>query len=328
MNNTLREKAEEEAILNLYSYIADNSLPENGKKFGEIIDELSSCIDISPEDIKRLEIIKNAIISKRELKHTKLIDYIYSQRGMTCFCFEKPNGEISVVFKGTGKGEWQDNGEGLSGQPAQNTYIYYNKAGEPVKKEIINDFATKRQAEALNCFNRLSAKHGWSELSGITVSGHSKGGNKAQFITINSPLPDICITFNGQGFSPEAIKMFKNKYLDEYYKRIKKISNISADNDYINVLGKSVVPNQNNFYVTCQNGLHSLEAILTDYGNLRKENGQGKLSHIARNLSDKLMFMPPSLRQYATTGVMNIYQKIADSDGLNIDAIIKNITIN
>ena len=120
--------------------------------------------------------------------------------------------------------------------------------------------------------------------------------------------------------------MFKKNNPYEYYSRTKKISNISADNDYVNVLGKSVVPNENNFYVTSRNGIHSLEAILNDFGSLRKETGQGKLSHIARNLSDKLMYAPRSVRQYATSGVMNIYQKIADSDGLDIDKIIKNIS--
>lgn len=34
----------------------------------------------------------------------------------------------------------------------------------------------------------------------ITVTGHSKGGNKAQYVTVLSDKVDRCISMDGQGF--------------------------------------------------------------------------------------------------------------------------------
>ena len=48
----------------------------------------------------------------------------------------------------------------------------------------------------------------------ITVAGHSKGGNKAQYVTVLSDKVDRCISMDGQGFSQE--------FIDKYYAEIQK----------------------------------------------------------------------------------------------------------
>ena len=54
----------------------------------------------------------------------------------------------------------------------------------------------------------------------IIVTGHSKGGNKAQYVTINSKYNDLidkCFSFDGQGMSPEAIEAFINRHGKDAY---------------------------------------------------------------------------------------------------------------
>ena len=70
----------------------------------------------------------------------------------------------------------------------------------------------------------------------VMVAGHSKGGNKSQFIMVmrgskHSKLKR-CFSFCGQGFN----KTFIEKYSNEIQENKDKIYNISADNDYVNVI--------------------------------------------------------------------------------------------
>ena len=68
------------------------------------------------------------------------------------------------------------------------------------------------------------------------MTGHSKGGNKAQYITINSKYRDLikyCFSFDGQGFSPEAVKIFKYRF-DDYDESVKKIYGFNGENDFVN----------------------------------------------------------------------------------------------
>ena len=59
----------------------------------------------------------------------------------------------------------------------------------------------------------------------ITVCGHSKAGNLAQYITVMRENVTRCVSFDGQGFSGEFLK----KYRRFTAKRGKKITNICPD---------------------------------------------------------------------------------------------------
>ena len=52
-----------------------------------------------------------------------------------------------------------------------------------------------------------------------------------------------------------------------------------------------------------------MEAMLDKNGNFNKQCEQGELSEYVENVSKELMDMDPSLRQYATLGIMNLCQK-------------------
>ncbi len=161
--------------------------------------------------------------------------------------------EAIVAFKGTeGDAEWVDNVSGLYKVPT--------------------DF----QQNALNWFRSLN----FEDCNVITVTGHSKGGNKAKFITIMEDHVDNCFAFDGQGFSDEFIK----KYSEEIIKNQPKIHNLNAESDFVNILLNDV--GEKKFYLGTNFGRlgfaenHCPNAILffDDLGevSLWKASGQDK----------------------------------------------------
>ena len=316
INKELLKKANEEAIYNVYMYLAHKSVPKAKETFKSIVHTLEENYKNhsgqiwSDRDKRRLRILKNALRFSSNLANSVIESLTVSKSLMTACSFLKPDNSISVIFKGTGDDEWIDNGEGLSGKSEENTYIFYeNGIGETGRKTVYNDFATDSQVEALNWFSMTAAKCGWEEDAQITVSGHSKGGNKAQFVAINSMRPSLCLSFNGQGFSPEALNAFKNKLGAQYEKRRQSIYSFAAENDYVNVLGKPLVPQNNMYYFKSRMGIHHMDSILTDMGKLRRQCEQGTLSMYVQDISGDLMQTPSYFRHPLATGVMSLFQK-------------------
>lgn len=117
-------------------------------------------------------------------------------------CYEDSSGHAYVTFRGTnGPDEWKDNFEGL------------------------NTSDTKSQKEALDYIESL-------KYDSITVAGHSKGGNKAQYVAVLSDKVDKCVSMDGQGFSDKFIR----KYSAEIETNGKKVHNYSTSNDYVHIL--------------------------------------------------------------------------------------------
>ena len=336
---TLAEKINEEAIYNVYIYLVGKQTPHENEIFRDIVYSLSKNLNDNKmawinRDILKLNIIKNAVSSNPNLANSRLIKLTHSDDGLTACCFIKQDSSISVIFKGTGSGEWIDNGEGLSGIPEENVYLTFNKSSDVLRKSIVfDDYATDQQVEALNWFNTLAYENKWSYLNTIIVSGHSKGGNKAQFVAINSPLVDFCYSFDGHGFSPEAVSAFKKRYMTDFDKRILNIFSIAAENDYVNVLGKRLMPEENIYYLNSHTGLHYMEALLSESGKLNNQCERGKLSAYIESVSDEIMEMKPDLRQYATLGIMNIFQRYlgkgtpVNADSVSIDKTITGLAL-
>lgn len=117
-------------------------------------------------------------------------------------CYTDPAGKAYVTFQGTANGvEWKDDVEGL------------------------NVADTECQKKALAYIESLP-------YDGITVVGHSKGGNKAMYVAITSDKVSRCLSMDGQGFSQE----FLDKYRAEIELRGDKITNYSLDTDYVHIL--------------------------------------------------------------------------------------------
>lgn len=329
------ERANEAAIYDLYLYLAIKSIPQEHSQLRYIVDRLDRAREKnlpgpwSQREIYRLNILKNALKRSPTLGASVIGDRVLSKSGSTACTFINTRGEVYVVFRGTGDGEWIDNGEGLSGIPEENTYITYGKDGAPTSQSVIrNDYATDRQVEALNWFNFVAAKNGRNKDTHIIISGHSKGGNKAQFITMHSDIVDECYTFDGQGFSPEAIAQLKERAGAQFETRRRKIVSISADNDYVNVLGMPIMPEEQIYYLESSYGLHHMEAMLEDDGRFRPVSEQGSLSRYIEGVSQELMSIRPALRKHATLGVMNIFQRhLGDGTSENSDTVSLGETI-
>lgn len=140
-----------------------------------------------------------------KMKDLVLTDTMTRENGTTiALCFtEKGNAEDAIVaFRGTSGGaEWVDNVQGL------------------------NETDTRCQKEALDFIESLSSDN-------ITVTGHSKGGNKAMYVAITSDKVTRCVAYDGQGFSQE----FVDKYWAEIQKKSGNIKAYSLATDYVHAL--------------------------------------------------------------------------------------------
>ncbi len=198
--------------------------------------------------------------------------------GRSAFLVDPAYNEAIIAFKGTqSDAEWIDNVSGLYKVP------------------------TEFQENALNWFKSL-------ELDGfdiITVTGHSKGGNKSKFITIMDDRVNNCFSFDGQGFSDEFIR----QYSAEIVKNRDKILNIIAESDFVNILLNDVGKKQ--FYLGTNFGRlgfaenHCANAILffDDNGDvsLWKAKGQDK----------KMSDLDKMLNSFIRTSRMNTKENVA-----------------
>lgn len=213
----------------------------------------------------------------------------YHTDGLNAAAFYGPLGNI-VAFLGTGDGEWSDNAIALIGQAQTNTYYQYDTKGGIVGARIIEEPVSSQQAQALDYFHRVTTALGWHKKDSVVVTGHSKGGNKAQFITLNSPFVQRCYSFCGQGFAPETLEYYRQALGEEAYaQRANKVYSISAANDFVNVMGERLAPPDHVFFlkggkVDATRQHHELPTIIEPDGALSGFAPRGELSHFAEQL--------------------------------------------
>lgn len=215
-----------------------------------------------------------------------------SSTGMRAACFvndtDNPT-DVNVVFRGTsGDYEWHDNGEG----------------------GYLSD--TEQQKAAADYVNSLPDKFG----NNMTVTGHSKGGNKAQYVTIVTDRIAKCVSYDGQGFSEEFI----NKYKETIAKKSQSIVSISASDDYVNCLlypiaGTRVyieTEDQDNFLY-----YHKPNILLDDNGNIRKQTEQSDLSKF---ITEYTTYMISNLdepeRSVTVDGLLALLEKGEDKESI------------
>jgi hypothetical protein len=154
----------------------------------------------------------NSIDNDPVLRAYWVTNYTNDSTGMRAACFvdrENNPSDVNVVFRGTASDyEWRDNGQGA--------YLP----------------ETEQQQRAADYINAFPASYG----NHMTVTGHSKGGNKAQYVTIVTDRVDRCLSFDGQGFSPE----FLEKYATQIAQKSDRITSLSAKDDFVNCLLYSI----------------------------------------------------------------------------------------
>ena len=345
------DNANIQAILNVYMYVAEYAKPSKNQTFGDIVSNLQQYSDgikagtiAAPEgwgsvQQRQIELLVAAVNNNKGLG-----DYVLKEQfnvGWGAAAFVSPEGTVSVVFQGTASGEWIDNAIPFTGIPQTNEYYIYDSNGNIVDTIVLgNDHASPQQAAALNWFNEVCAKNGWNSDTNIIISGHSKGGNKAQFITINSPFVDECYNFDGQGFSHEAIAMFQDKFGDEYERRLQKMHTYALYNDYVNILGVAVVPAANIHYLDAApfveddnpGAFHYMDGMLKPDGTFNKPHLGGELGHqgefgeLLKNVNNVIMNLPPNMREPMVYGVMNVLQSM-NGPAINGETVSTGTTI-
>ncbi|HAG70327.1 MAG TPA: hypothetical protein DCL38_10215 [Lachnospiraceae bacterium] len=216
---------EELLVLNNYMYFncssryrsldealeAYSSGGESGKRVfkGESF-KYDACAGLTEEDAADVFTRLDKMTAKGGSMEGLTVERVLDEGGVKAICVKKTSGEAAVVFRGTGGTyeAWLDN----------------------VRGEFIVDTKMQKMAEDF-------VKYDCGEFEDLTVSGHSKGGNLAQFVTVTcADRISRCVSFDGQGFNSEFLKVHEK----EIEKARDKIHSVCANNDYVNILLNSI----------------------------------------------------------------------------------------
>ena len=213
-------------LLDMFVHFDIQKTGFNNKTLEQI---LTTCInrnELQDETAQKMyDYLCEAMQHNSTLKNAVLISQSncdgYSMNELIACTFRTEDGSMYVCYRGTGDGKWPDNAEGV------------------VQKDSL------MQRAASSYFDHVMKKYGASEDAHVIVTGHSKGGNLAQYTTMMSKYReriDACYSMDGQGMSQKGIDSFKQQNGEEgYQKQVNKIYNICGENDYVNVLGIRIV---------------------------------------------------------------------------------------
>ena len=280
----------------------------DNKTVGEIVNDISNKLQnggsigaCEMNDQEWADLVN--IIKKDDLLLSYTVsNYEEDSSGMRAACFiddANDPADVNVVFRGTiSEYEWVDNGKGAYLPDSQ------------------------QQKLALKYVDKLPKEYG----DAMTVTGHSKGGNKAMYVTIEGNRIARCVSFDGQGFSPEFIR--DNKPIIE--KKAGSIISISAENDFVNCLLYPIAGTQMYIRTEDQSNFihnHKPNILLDENGNLREETEK---SEIAKIITDYTTYMISNLddpeRSMAIDGAIDIVISFLASDSDEIKkALIRNI---
>ncbi len=156
----------------------------------------------------------DAISNDERLMNLEIRDtHTVNETGEAACLFVDPStNEAIVTFKGTGGGEWKDNFE----------------AGTTMDHGGADPTISPQQDRAIEYMEGLDLE-GYDQ---VTVTGHSKGGNKAKTVTLFNDEVDRCVSFDGQGFSDEFVEAHADKIAENQ----SKVENHSVDSDFVNLL--------------------------------------------------------------------------------------------
>lgn len=300
-------------VLDTFMYM-DYREAREGTSLKQIVNELSSHPDYGGGGIHCGEyaVLKEAVENESvgSLKiYCQSVNMGYDTGTAACTFQSEDGGSVYVVYRGTGDGEWPDNGLGMTSK------------------------ATTQQKRALSYFEEVVETLGLGEENRVIITGHSKGGNKAQFVTMETKydrILDACYSVDGQGFSEYAVEEWKYRYGEkEYKKRTQKLYGIHGENDYVSVLGNSIIPEENIRYVKTPveksnfAGYHDIKYMfatltcdektgtyITTFHGRKNSNvgGRGELAEYAAALSMGIMELRPDKRDGCAAVIMQIME--------------------
>ncbi len=324
-------------VLDTFMYL-DYREAREGTTLREIVRDLSTHPDYGGGGIHYGEytVLKEAV-ENEEVGSLKIccqsFHMGYDTGTVACTFQSSDENSVYVVYRGTGDGEWPDNGIGMISP------------------------ATVQQKKALSYFEEVVEIMELGKENRVIVTGHSKGGNKSQYVAMETKyeeLLDICYSVDGQGFSEQAISTWKNKYgKDGYEMRVQKLFGINGENDYVNVLGNCIIPNDHIRYVktpvekTNFAGYHDIKYLFATlsydektgkyntvfHGRKNGDTGQrGKLAEYAAALSMGVMELEPDKRDGCAAVIMYLMEaQRGQKNGINGEKLhlsdVKDFTI-
>lgn len=305
------------ALFNLFTYWDYSEEVNSNKTLSQILQDASQS---KYADSDYYRILQDAVTRYPELRNATIkspswkMNEQYNAETRACV-FELGNGDKYVAYRGTGDGGWIDNGEGVTQE------------------------STGQQKEAARYFDQVARQYGWTQEDNIYVTGHSKGGNKAQYVTLMAEynnLIDRCYSMDGQGFSDAAIRQFKEKYGEEGYQEIlDKMYAYNGKNDYVSPLVNPVISKEHTTYLdTIENpnggikgkyaGYHMLEMFFRLNEDeefeavLVPETERAELGDFADKVSRFLMSLPMDERKAAAMTIMQLLEMSEDRiDGVD-----------
>lgn len=286
LNNLIYLEWDVKDNTNLYELV-NNILEDQNLKI--LLEKMKNCIVTMTE--KEWRDILNLILNNHDLKDVIVNNLKNSKTGMRVACFIKDK-DVLVVFRGTTTvKEWEDNGQG------------------------VYEYDTDQQIFAFDYINSL-------DYDNVTVSGHSKGGNKAQYTTIRCPKVKKCISINGQGFSNEFIK----KYDKNIENNKNKIISINAKYDYVSCLLNSICGERHYIKTEFQiNPLyyHKCNILLDNSGKLREETDMCIFTKILNDFSTSIISdLPQDIKYLTADGIISGLESFLCKDG-NVEKILK-----
>lgn len=144
-----------------------------------------------------------------------------------------------------------------------------DKSGDAASADLCS---TPRQCAAADYVENLPASFG----TAMTASGHSKGGNSAQYATVLTDRIDSCVAFDSHGFSEEFIE----KYAEEIEKKADRIVSVSSSEDFADGLLCPIAAEQVYIKTEEQEDLlsyHKPNVLLNENGELREKTERSEL---------------------------------------------------
>ncbi len=315
MNSTVQGQIELSAVLNLIPYLDTDFNYDCEMSLSDII----SANEKKFKNDETFKILKTAIEQNPSYGDIMLVDQSSTNQtgswtddliqGCT---FKDPDGNYYVAFRGTGDGRWADNGNGMTAP------------------------STEMQEAAREYFDAMAEKYfvdANADGKQIIVTGHSKGGNEAQYVYMTSEyeyLIDSCYSHDGQGFSGSAREYFMEKYGSDYEEKLSNMYSICGEDDFVHDLGYVIIPEENTYFVeTSGSGfasLHALENMIGDgdgnYTGLQwnVENGeishgeQGDIGKLAKKISETMMKMDDEDLNGAAIAIMTFIDPYSNDD--------------
>ena len=223
----------------------------------------------------------------------------FAQDNFKAVAIRDPQGNIYVHFNGTGDGNWNYNAAAYGAQP------------QP----------SDMQKWALAYFDRIYERYGQDGSSGnLYVTGHSQGGNNAQFVTMRSQYgKDItqCIALDAPGFSTQFVNDTTSMFGEDHYEQQRRlIYAYNGVHDYVSCLGQeSVIPDENKKFLAYTGkdmdfvAYHDISGKLS--GNTITVLDDGRSSDfrdLVLVINEKIIELPPEQQARAAEVIMAVIE--------------------